>query len=570
MKKVSNWLEIGTVLGDTNINDFYFTLKNYKATKGDIVTTETKIPSNVIDDKTEKVTVWGKIIEIVTRNEFFPREAAQSLTDDNIDIRDTILSTTKDEIICKVHILGFTRNSSERLKLLPLNYPVKPASIVKYPPSKNLEQLLVSDLDAKFPIYMGNLVTRKDVKIKINADKLVSRHMLVTGMSGSGKTVAVRRLVAEYMKLGYPVLIIDIVGDYLGFVQKQKKYFPDNKVKLFYPKLSVNSEDKEIIYTLIEKLGKNLTDPQNDYLNTLLNKVKYNGENLIDYIKLLIKSSNDNYRSKINKNSSAKSSYGQHRAASMYVVTRSLGEVEKRLSKMQTTNFKHRNKMQNLKFEELPDPVNEPEKIIEKGQLSILYLKGYQSLPASAVLSILVESLFNQRQEIQECIPPFLTVIEECHNFIPHKNKDNLPSVETIRRVAQEGRKWGMGLCIVSQQPDRIDDTIVSQCNSHIYLRLKNQKAQAFCRDTSEYSDKDDTNQLPNLANGQAIICGQVVNFSLPVQIKFDDGLMNDDIQNEDFISTVKNWDEKDHIKKRRKLVKDFSKIESLNERALN
>ena len=89
MKKVSNWLEIGTVLGDTNINDFYFTLKNYKATKGDIVTTETKIPSNVIDDKTEKVTVWGKIIEIVTRNEFFPREAAQSLTDDNIDIRDT-------------------------------------------------------------------------------------------------------------------------------------------------------------------------------------------------------------------------------------------------------------------------------------------------------------------------------------------------------------------------------------------------------------------------------------------------------------------------------------------------
>ena len=162
-----------------------------------------------------------------------------------------------------------------------------------------------------------------------------------------------------------------------------------------------------------------------------------------------------------------------------------------------------------------------------------------------------------------------MTVIEECH-FSPHKNKDNLPSVETIRRVAQEGRKWGMGLCIVSQQPDRIDDTIVSQCNSHIYLRLKNQKAQAFCRDTSEYSDKDDTNQLPNLANGQAIICGQVVNFSLPVQIKFDDGLMNDDIQNEDFISTVKNWDEKDHIKKRRKLVKDFSKIESLNERALN
>ena len=48
--------------------------------------------------------------------------------------------------------------------------------------------------------------------------------MLVTGMS-EVETVAVRRLVAEYMKLGYPVLIIDIVGDYLGFVQKQKNIF---------------------------------------------------------------------------------------------------------------------------------------------------------------------------------------------------------------------------------------------------------------------------------------------------------------------------------------------------------
>ena len=47
--------------------------------------------------------------------------------------------------------------------------------------------------------------------------------MLVTGMSGAGKTVvAVRRIISEYMKLNYPLLIIDIHGDYLGFVQKQK------------------------------------------------------------------------------------------------------------------------------------------------------------------------------------------------------------------------------------------------------------------------------------------------------------------------------------------------------------
>ena len=51
------------------------------------------------------------------------------------------------------------------------------------------------------------------------------------------------------------MLIYDIHGDYLGFVQKNKQMFCDNK-ESFYPNLSIKSEDKEIIYTLIEKLGK--------------------------------------------------------------------------------------------------------------------------------------------------------------------------------------------------------------------------------------------------------------------------------------------------------------------------
>ena len=110
-------------------------------------------------------------------------------------------------------------------------------------------------------------MARKDVEIKIDGDNLVSRHVSVWGMSGSGKTVFVRRILTELLKLKYPAFVLDIHGDYLGFVQKQKKHFPSNKVKLFYPNLSVRSEDKEIIYTLIDKLGTSLKDPQKDFLN---------------------------------------------------------------------------------------------------------------------------------------------------------------------------------------------------------------------------------------------------------------------------------------------------------------
>ena len=88
--------------------------------------------------------------------------------------------------------------------------------------------------------------------------------------------------------------------------------------------------------------------------------------------------------------------------------------------------------------------------------------------------------IYLHRQEVNEEIPPFLTIIEEAHNFIPSRseNKDDLPSVETIRKVITEGRKFGTGIMIISQRPSRLDETIASQCNSQIIFRMVNQRDQ--------------------------------------------------------------------------------------------
>ena len=72
------------------------------------------------------------------------------------------------------------------------------------------------------------------------------------------------------------------------------------------------------------------------------------------------------------------------------------------------------------------------------------------------------------------------------------------------------------------------------------------------------------------MANGQGIISGQIVNYSLPVQIKFDEKLINDDIGNENFIDTVENWDDKESVKQRKKFAKDFSNITSIDRRRAN
>jgi hypothetical protein len=97
---------------------------------------------------------------------------------------------------------------------------------------------------------------------------------------------------------------------------------------------------------------------------------------------------------------------------------------------------------------------------------------------------------------------------------------------------------------------------------------MVNQKDQRAIRDRSETLDADDSKQLSSLANGQGIISGQVVNFSLPVQIKFDENLLNDDIGNENFISSVEKWDDKETVKLRRKFAKDFSSISDVDQRS--
>ena len=99
-----------------------------------------------------------------------------------------------------------------------------------------------------------------------------------------------------------------------------------------------------------------------DFLSSLLEKVKYEGGSLLKYIKLLVSRS----RAYASEKST---SFRNIKPASMYVVARSLGQVSNKLQHMEQTNFKHRQKMQQLKFEELPDAASEPERIIAKGQL---------------------------------------------------------------------------------------------------------------------------------------------------------------------------------------------------------
>jgi DNA helicase HerA-like ATPase len=111
---------------------------------------------------------------------------------------------------------------------------------------------------------------------------------------------------------------------------------------------------------------------------------------------------------------------------------------------------------------------------VQPGQASIIYLGGYDHLTQSTMVALVLKHLFEKRASLSNDIPPLLCVVEEAHNFIPStgEGQANTPSVEIIRKVITEGRKFGVGLLLISQRPSRLDETTLSQCNTYMIFGL--------------------------------------------------------------------------------------------------
>lgn len=120
---------------------------------------------------------------------------------------------------------------------------------------------------------------------------------------------------------------------------------------------------------------------------------------------------------------------------------------------------------------------------------------------------------------------PVLLLLEEAHNFAPAQA--NTPAeqraITTTRQIAQEGRKFGVGLILISQRPSRLDETTLSQCNSYIIMRMVNPVDQSYVRRVVETLGEDDARMLPDLDVGEAILSGQLVNFPVLTRIKQPD-----------------------------------------------
>jgi DNA helicase HerA-like ATPase len=153
--------------------------------------------------------------------------------------------------------------------------------------------------------------------------------------------------------------------------------------------------------------------------------------------------------------------------------------------------------------------------------LTILDLSGVPSVVLNqligSILRIIYEALFWSREKTEGgVLRPLLVVMEEAHRYLGGEKDD--AAAQIVKRIAKEGRKYGIGAMVVSQRPSEVDETILSQCGTIVALRLSNPADRARVKGALPDNLSGLMDLLPVLRTGEAIIAGEAAR--LPVRCR--------------------------------------------------
>lgn len=154
--------------------------------------------------------------------------------------------------------------------------------------------------------------------------------------------------------------------------------------------------------------------------------------------------------------------------------------------------------------------------------LRILNISGLPNEVAGPLTASIARLLFQYKvyqTEDERAQDPVLLVCEEAHRYVPDRGEAEYAAAQSaVRRIAREGRKYGLGLMLVSQRPSDVESTVISQCGTWLVLRLTNQTDQQHVSRFMPDGLSGMTKALPNLAQQEAIFVGEGA--ALPARVR--------------------------------------------------
>jgi hypothetical protein len=156
------------------------------------------------------------------------------------------------------------------------------------------------------------------------------------------------------------------------------------------------------------------------------------------------------------------------------------------------------------------------DEIVVKGKTTIINLKGTPPDIQELIVNRICTALFELRKVGK--VPPMMLVVEEAHNYCPQQGL--AASSKIFRTIASEGRKFGLGLTIISQRAAKIDKNVLSQCNTQMILKVTNPNDLKAIASSVEGLTTSVADEIQRLPIGVALVIGGNIQMPLFVEVR--------------------------------------------------
>jgi DNA helicase HerA-like ATPase len=367
----------------------------------------------------------------------------------------------------------------------------------------------------------------EDQRAFINVDRFFGQHIAVVGSTGCGKSCTVVSILQEAVRK-YPdthIIVLDLHGEYASA-------FPENVTR-------IEADKVELPYWLLSfEEFQDLTVDQNEF--SAKNQVTILRDALVRARESTVGSDRLRKGERVTADSpiffQLEDMLGQIRNWNIQMVPNTDGDMVPGPLYGEFDRFLIRldSKVSDPRFKFMFSPTHYTTNdsfvpllrdflsIDNDSRMAIVDLSGVPTeaigVVAAVVSRVVFEfNLWNPERERF----PILLVLEEAHNYVPNRTDYKLQAAKnSIERITKEGRKYGIGTIIVSQRPKELSETVLSQCNSFIAMRLTNPDDQAYIRKLVPDSLSGLMDMLPSLRTGEALILGDCV--ALPTRVMID------------------------------------------------
>jgi hypothetical protein len=379
------------------------------------------------------------------------------------------------------------------------------------------DRLLQAVINKKQPgeigsAQVGSLLLRPGgaVPVALDVKELVSTHMAILAGTGSGKSYTAGVLIEEFLQPynRAAVLIFDPHGEYstLADMRGHRAFHGEDgyapKVQVLTPediRIRVSSLDYYDVLTLLPEMS----DRQQSILNKafgILSKhrrgdYRWNANDLIAAV----------YEADMSVDEEGNEKVGSSAPA-----------LEWKLDRLARSPYFHQ--MDHLC----------PRHLFEPGQVTVLQMNEISQEEQQVICAAILRQSYLARMNTakekiadtdENYLPyPVFALIEEAHRFAPAKEPSRCKAI--LRTILSEGRKFGLGVGLITQRPGKLDSDVLSQCMSQFLMRIVNPVDQESLKYGVEAAGRDLLKELPALSKGQVIISGACVNTPVLCQVR--------------------------------------------------